>query len=89
MTRVIFAEGCREIDAGGVRHYARGGEKGYRQGGLFEMDDRAARLAVKAGGAIASLAGAVGRAVGFRCPACGFGSFTRVCGKCGTECERE
>ena len=89
MPRVIVAEGCREIDSGGVRHYARGGRKGYMQGGLFEMSDANARLAVRMGGAIASLAGAVRKSVGFRCPGCGFGSFTKVCGRCGQECERE
>ena len=85
MTRVIIAEGCREVDYGGRRHYARN----YQQGGLFDMSDAAARQAVKIGGAIASLAGAAGRAIGWRCPACGFGSFVRTCSRCGTECVRE
>jgi hypothetical protein len=89
MTRVIVAEGCREIDSGGVRHYARGGRKGYLQGGVFEMSDANAQLAVKMGGAIASLAGTTGRALGWRCPACGFGSWLKLCSRCGAECERE
>lgn len=89
MPKVLMAEGCREMDVAGRRHYALGGERGYAQGGLFEMGDRAARLAVKAGGAVASMAGPTRRALGWRCPACGFGSFLRRCGRCGAECERE
>ncbi len=89
MPTVIVAEGCREIDAGGTRYYARGGAKGYQQGGSFEMSEQHARLAVRMGGAIASLAGAARRSVGFRCPECRFGSWTRRCGRCGAECERE
>jgi hypothetical protein len=88
MPRVIMAEGCREIDAGGRRHYARGGARGYEQGGSFDMDDRAAALAVKAGGAIASVGGPV-RARGWVCPGCGFRAFIRRCGRCGGDCERE
>lgn len=26
---------------------------------------------------------------GYTCPACGFGSFFKKCGRCGTECEKE
>lgn len=89
--RVIFAEGCQQIDVGGVRHYARGASafEGTVRGGVFEMSDAAAKLAVKAGGAIASLAGPAGRKSGFRCPACGFGSFLKRCSKCGADCVRE
>ena len=91
MTKVIFAEGCREIDSPltGRRYYARGGRKGYEQGGAFDMHPADAKLAVKMGGAVASLAGATRRRLGFRCPACGFGSYLRRCGRCGAECERE
>ena len=85
MTRVIIAEGCREVDHAGRRYYARN----YRQGGSFDMPDAAAKQAVRIGGAIASLAGTTRRAAGWRCPACGFGSFVRRCSRCGTECERE
>ena len=84
-----MAEGCREIDSGGTRYYARGGAKGYVQGGAFDMSDADAKLAVKMGGALASMAGATRRALGWRCPACGFGSFVKACSRCGTECERE
>jgi len=89
MPRVLMAEGCREIDAAGRRHYAVGGHAGYRQGGLFDMSDAAARLVVRAGGAIASLNGAAARSAGFRCPQCGFGSWLRACGRCGAQCDRE
>lgn len=88
MPRVLVAEGCREIDSGGTRYYARGGRKGYLQGGLFDMSDADARRAVKMGGSVASLAGTARRSSGFRC-GCGFGSYTRICGRCGSECERE
>ena len=90
MPKVIVPAGCREIDApSGRRYYARGGARGYQQGGLFEMSGTDAKLAVKMGGAIASLAGTARRSAGFRCPACGFGSWLRLCGRCSAECERE
>lgn len=91
MPRVITAEGMREIDYGGQRYYSQGGRRGYEQGGRFEMPDHAARVAVRMGGAIASLAGGTRRTLGYRCqnPACRFGSFTRRCGRCGGRCERE
>jgi hypothetical protein len=89
MPRVIFAEGCREIDVGSVRHYARGGQKGYMQGGSFDMSPAAARVVVRAGGAIVSEAGTTSRSVGWRCPECQFGSFVKTCSRCGAECERE
>lgn len=89
MPKVLVAEGCREIDSGGTRYYARGGRSGYLQGGLFDMSDADAARAVKMGGSIASLAGTARRASGYRCPSCGFGSYVRDCGRCGSECERE
>lgn len=91
MTRVIVAAGCREIDSPytGQRYYAQGGAKGYAGGGLFDMAPLDAKLAVRMGGAIASLNGAAGRSTGWRCPGCGFGSYLKRCGRCGGECERE
>jgi hypothetical protein len=59
------------------------------RGGVFEMSDSDAKLAVRAGGAIASLAGVTRTRLGWRCPSCGFGSFLRICGRCGAECQRE
>lgn len=91
MTRVIMAEGCREIDGvTGRRYYAgHGSARGYAKGGSFDMHPADARALVKAGGAIVSQAGATARGIGYRCAACGFGSFLRRCGRCGAECERE
>jgi hypothetical protein len=91
VTRVIVAEGCREVDSPvtGQRYYARGGAKGYMQGGSFDMDPSDARLAVRMGGALASEAGTTRRSLGFRCVTCGFGSFLRTCSRCGGRCDRE
>lgn len=93
MQRVILADGCQQVDSPvtGTRYYARGASalEGKVRGGVFEMSDTDARLAVKAGGAIASLAGTTRRRTGWRCPSCGFGSFLRICGRCQSECERE
>ncbi len=90
MPRVIIAEGCREVDAlSGRRYYARGGQKGYEQGGSFDMTQADAKAAVKMGGAIASLSGSTRSSVGYRCPDCGFGSYLKVCGRCGGTCARE
>jgi hypothetical protein len=99
MTRVIVADGCQQIDSPltGTRYYARGGRafEGNVRGGVFEMSDADARLAVRMGGAIASMAGAARRVIGWRCPCCGFGSFLKTCSRCaarsccGAECERE
>jgi hypothetical protein len=90
LTRVIVAEGCREIDSpSGRRYYARGGRRGYMQGGSFDMTPADAKLAVRMGGAIVSEAGTSSRGIGWRCPSCGFGSFVRTCSRCGSECERE
>ena len=91
--RVIVADGCQQIDspASGTRYYARGARafEGNVRGGVFEMSDSDAKLAVRMGGAIASLAGSAGRSAGFRCLACGFGSYLKQCGRCGAECQRE
>ena len=93
MQRVIVADGCRQIDSpvSGTRYYARGGMafEGTVKGGVFEMSDSDARMAVKMGGAIASLAGTARRRTGWRCRACGFGSYLKQCGRCQSECERE
>ena len=91
--RIIFADGCQQIDSpvSGRRYYARGGRafQGDVRGGVFEMSDADARMAVRAGGAIASLAGTARRSTGWRCRACGFGSYLKRCGRCGGECVRE
>lgn len=92
MTRVIVAEGCQQVDSpSGRRYHARGGHafQDSVRGGVFDMSPEDARLAVKMGGAIASEAGTTRRGIGYRCTACGFGSYTVTCGRCGGECERE
>jgi hypothetical protein len=87
VTRVLIAEGCREVDspATGTRYYARD----YRRGGSFDMAPADAKAAVRIGGAIASEAGTTRRGLGYRCGGCGFGSYLAVCGRCGGECARE
>jgi lipopolysaccharide biosynthesis regulator YciM len=56
---------------------------------VFEMHPADAAAAVKAGGAVASMAGVTRRSVGYRCGGCGFGSYTVTCSRCGGECTRE
>jgi hypothetical protein len=93
VTRVIVADGCQQVDSPvtGRRYYARGASafEGTVRGGVFDMHPADARMAVAMGGAIVSEAGTTRRGIGFRCPACDFGSFTRQCGRCGAECTRE
>jgi hypothetical protein len=93
VTRVIVADGCHQLDSPltGRRYYAKGARalEGSVRGGVFDMHPADAAMAVKMGGAIASEAGTARRALGWRCPACGFGSFLKRCGRCGAECERE
>ena len=88
-----MADGCHQIDSPvtGTRYYAKGARafEGSVRGGVFDVADVDARLIVGAGGAIASLAGTAARKTGWRCPACGFGSYLKACGRCGAECERE
>jgi hypothetical protein len=90
MTRVITAEGMRELDSPrtGRRYYAghRDGDKrAYLQGGSFDVDPADVGLVVKMGGAVASLTGATRAALGWRCQDCGFGSYFRLCGRCKSE----
>lgn len=73
---------CVQVDGLSGRRYT-------ASGGHFEMSDRDGRALVAAGGFVPSLAGPTRAAVGFRCGACGFGAFTRRCGRCGADCERE
>lgn len=93
MTRVIVADGCHQIDSplSGTRYYARGARalEGNVRGGVFDMTPADAAMAVRMGGAIASEAGTARRSLGWRCLACGFGSYLKTCGRCGAECQRE
>lgn len=92
MPKVIVAEGCQQLDSpSGRRYFARGASafQGTVKGGVFEMTEADARLAVRMGGTIAGEAGTAKRSVGFRCGACGFGTFVKTCSRCGGECSRE
>ena len=72
-----------EVDAPSGRRYARDKE------GIFHMTPSDAAAMVKGGGFFPSMAGSTRKGVGFRCPECGFGAYTRTCGRCGAECEKE
>lgn len=86
MTDVILSGNIAQIDAPSGRRYNATAHKG----GHFRMTPEDAAAVVKAGGALATLGTHAARTVGYRCPGCGFGSFTRACGRCGHEgCERE
>ena len=61
---------------------------GNRPGRVFEMHPADAAAAVKAGGAVASLAGVTRRAIGYRCE-CGFRPVVRECSRCGGDAVRE
>lgn len=57
--------------------------------GMANVPDRDARAIVKAGGFIPSMTGTTRRDIGYRCPACDFGSFFAECSRCGGPCWRE
>ena len=80
----VCAQGSNvaEVDAPSGARYRRD------KGGVFDMAPSDAKALVKGGGFLPSMAGTTRRALGFRCPECGHGSYFRVC-KCGAECERE
>jgi hypothetical protein len=58
--------------------------------GFFEMPDHHARAHLRSGGFGASwpVAGVPATGAGYRCAACGFGSWFRICGRCGAECTK-
>lgn len=61
--------------------------------GFFDMPERDAKAHLAAGNLPSSWNAAHGatarRSLGYRCPLCAHGSFFAVCGKCGSDCERE
>lgn len=57
--------------------------------GIYEMNARDARAAVKYGGSWPSLSGVTRRGIGYRCTECGFGSFFAKCSRCGGLAVRE
>lgn len=79
------AEDRRQVatQIGGIEYRARDG--------YFQMPESHARLHRQSANLPASspATGPVGRSVGRRCLACGFGSFFVVCSRCGGQCERE
>ena len=81
----VPAEDRRQIEAtvGGTTYRARSG--------FFDMPDRHAALHLKSAGYGSSwpAPGVPNPRAGWRCPACGFGSHFKRCGRCGAECERE
>lgn len=84
MTKVILARDIAQVDAPSGRRYG-----GNAPGRVFNMTPSDAKAVVQLGGALASLSGTTRRQLGWRCPKCQFGSFVRLCSRCGSECHRE
>jgi hypothetical protein len=83
VTRVIMANDVAQLDVGRHRY------GGNVPGRVFDMTPADARAVVKAGGALATVAGVVGRSAGYRCGDCGFASYVVNCSRCGGACGRE
>jgi hypothetical protein len=59
-------------------------------GRIMDVDNPSHAKALLAEGAFpVSLTGRTSSSVGYRCPACGFGSYLKTCGRCGGPCEKE
>lgn len=59
-------------------------------GRIMDVENPAHVKALMSEGAFpVSLAGRTSAGLGYRCPACGHGSYFVRCGKCGGDCERE
>lgn len=59
-------------------------------GRLMDVENPTHAKALLSEGAFqVSLSGRTRRGLGFRCASCGFGSFVKVCSRCGGTCERE
>lgn len=84
MTKVILGHNIAQVDAPSGLRYG-----GNTEGRVFDMAPSDAKAVVQLGGAYASLSGTTRRAIGWRCPACQFGSFIKHCSRCGSECKRE
>lgn len=82
MKVIAPAKAVAEVDGVTGRRYK-------ARDGVYDMAPRDARALIKAGGFLPSLAGTTSRAAGYRCPACGFGSFFRCCSRCGGTCVKE
>jgi hypothetical protein len=80
----VPAEDIRNVqtDVDGIRYTARNG--------FFEMPERDARAYLQSANMPwPNIVGATRRRIGYRCGACGFGSFFRICSRCGNPCEKE
>src|SRR5207302_7756453 len=75
-------KGCLEVDGVTGRRYR-------ARDGIYNMTVRDGRALVAAGGFAPSLAGHTHSTIGYRCTACEFGSYFRICSQCGGHCERE
>lgn len=84
MTKVILANDVAILDGPSGRTYG-----GNTPGRVFDMTPDDAKAVVKLGGAYCAESGTTRRKIGYRCKVCGFGSFVRICSRCGGECERE
>ena len=84
MTRVILGHDVAQVQSADGRTWG-----GNQPGRVFDVADDVARDVVKVGGTIASMAGTTRRSIGYRCSGCGFRPYTRVCGRCGQEAQRE
>ncbi|MFE5369245.1 hypothetical protein [Streptomyces mirabilis] len=73
-----------EVDAPSGARYRRD-----EKTGLFDMSESDAHALVKGGGFFPSMSGATSRRIGYRCTACGFGTYIKTCGRCGSPCEKE
>lgn len=66
------------------------GHRYTQRDGYFHMRPDHARVHLKHGNQpTPAAAGPVGQAAGYRCEACGFGSFFTSCSRCGGSCGRE
>lgn len=73
---------CLEVDGLSGRRYR-------ARDGIYNMTARDGRALIAAGGFAPSVAGHTRSTIGYRCTACGFGSYFRGCSRCGGSCERE
>lgn len=74
---------CAEVDGVTGRRYRPDAA------GVYDMTPRDAKALIAYGGFRPSELGVTSRALGFRCPECGFGSWFRTCSKCGHQAARE
>lgn len=76
------AKECVEIDGVTGRRY------NFRKG-IADVHPSDAKAIAEFGGFIPSMTGVTSRGLGYRCIECGFGSFFRVCSRCGGQAARE